>query len=148
VRSLPSILGALTFFIGFGIPARAQDASKIVDQYIKAAGGAKAISKIQTLAIEGTFTSDSDGKAGTFTFDTKLPNRYYSELGADGKNWIEAYNGKSAWHQNGAGEVATFLAIGSRRAVLQRAATQFEEEQAGARVGGPRASRRQRRIRN
>jgi hypothetical protein len=109
VRSLLSTFGALTLFIGFGISARAEDASKIVDQYIKAAGGAKALSKIQTLAIEGTFTNGSDGKAGTFTLDTKLPNRYYSELVADSKSWIEAYNGKSAWHENGAGEVATFL---------------------------------------
>ena len=91
------------------LAARGQDASKIVDQYLKAAGGAKAISKIQSLAIEGTFTAASSGKTGTFTFDTKLPNRYYSELVADDKSWIEAYNGKSAWHENSAGEVATFL---------------------------------------
>jgi hypothetical protein len=104
-----SILVALLLFTCFGIPASAQDASKIVDRYTKAAGGAKGISKIQTLAIEGTFTSASDGKSGTFTFDTKLPNRYYSELVAGDKSWIEAYNGKSAWRENGAGEVATFL---------------------------------------
>jgi hypothetical protein len=109
MRRLLPILVALVLFTGLGIPARAQDASRIIDQYIKAAGGAKGISKIQTLAIEGTFTNASDGKAGTFTFDTELPSRYYSELVADDKSWIEAYNGKSAWHENGAGEVATFL---------------------------------------
>jgi len=109
VRALLPIPFALVLFAGLGIPARAQDASKIVDQYIRAAGGTKGISKIQTLAIEGTFTNASDGKAGTFTFDTKLPSRYYSELVADDKSWIEAYNGKSSWHENGAGEVATFL---------------------------------------
>jgi hypothetical protein len=109
MRTLLPILFALVLFAGLGIPARAQDASKIVDQYIRAAGGTKGISKIQTLAIEGTFTNASDGKAGTFTFDTELPSRYYSELVADDKSWIEAYNGKSAWHENGAGEVATFL---------------------------------------
>src|ERR1700688_2796950 len=109
MRRLLPILVTLVLFTGLGIPARAQDASRIIDQYIKAAGGAKGISKIQTLAIEGTFTNASDGKAGTFTFDTELPSRYYSELVADDKSWIEAYNGKSAWHENGAGEVATFL---------------------------------------
>jgi energy-coupling factor transporter ATP-binding protein EcfA2 len=109
MRRLLPILVALVSLAGLGIPAGAQDASKIVDQYIKAAGGAKAISKIQTLAIEGTFISAPDGMAGTFTFDAKLPNRYYSELIADDKSWIEAYNGKSAWHDNGAGEVTTFL---------------------------------------
>jgi hypothetical protein len=101
-----TLLPALALFT---VLARAEDASRIVGQYINAAGGAKAISKIQTLEMQGTFTRASNGKAGTFTFDTKLPNRYYSELVADDKSWIEAYNGKSAWHQNGAGELATSL---------------------------------------
>jgi hypothetical protein len=109
MRTLRPILVALVLFAGLGIPARAQDASKIVNQYINAAGGAKGISKIQSLAIEGTFTSASDRKAGTFTFDAKLPNRYYSELVAGDKTWIEAYSGKSAWHENGDGEIATLL---------------------------------------
>jgi len=90
-------------------PARAQEEpGKIIDQYVKAVGGGKALSKVQTLSIEGTFTTD-DGKTGTYTLDTKLPNRYYSELLVGDKNLIEAYNGKSAWHQNAAGELATLV---------------------------------------
>jgi hypothetical protein len=96
-------------FIGLSGPAHAQDAGKIVDQYVKAAGGSKALSKIQTLTIEGTFTNASDAKAGTYTFDTRLPNRYYSELVVGDKNLIEAYNGKSAWRQNAAGEIGTLV---------------------------------------
>src|SRR5467141_1193455 len=90
------------------LPVHAQEAGKIVDQYVKAAGGGKALARIQTLTLEGTFTSD-DGKMGTYTLDTKLPNRYYSELMAGEKNVIEAYNGKSAWHQNAAGELGTLV---------------------------------------
>ena len=89
-------------------PAGAQEAEKTVSQYVKAAGGSKALGKIQTLTLEGTFTS-GDGKAGTYTLDTKLPNRYYSELLVGEKNLIEAYNGKSAWHQNAAGELGTLV---------------------------------------
>src|SRR5213595_1427724 len=90
-------------------PARAQDEpGKIVEQCVKAAGGSKALGRIQTLTLEGTFTSD-DGKTGTYTLDTKLPNRYYSELLTGDKNLIEAYNGKSAWHQNAAGDLGTLL---------------------------------------
>jgi hypothetical protein len=89
-------------------PARAQEAGKIVDQYVKAAGGGRALAKIQTATLEGSFTSD-DGKMGTYTLDTKLPNRYYSELLVGEKNLIEAYNGKSAWHQNAAGELGTLV---------------------------------------
>src|SRR5882672_2441651 len=104
---LLSILIAL-MLTGGAYPARAQDAGKIVEQYVKAAGGAKALSRIQTLTLEGTFTSE-DGKTGTYTLDTKLPNRYYSELLAGEKNLIEAYNGKSAWHRNAAGELGTLV---------------------------------------
>ena len=74
--------------LGLERPSRAQDAAKIVDQYVKAAGGSKTLSRIQTLTIEGTFTNASDGKAGTYTRDTKLPNRYYSELIIGDKNLI------------------------------------------------------------
>jgi hypothetical protein len=89
-------------------PAYAQDAGEIVNRYVKAAGGGRALSKIQTLTLEGTFTTD-DGKSGTYTFDTKLPNRYYTEFLVGDKNLIEAYNGKSAWRQNVAGEIGTLV---------------------------------------
>src|SRR6266436_6979434 len=90
------------------LPVHAQEAGQIVDQYVKAAGGGKALARIQTLTLEGTCTTD-DGKSGTYTLDTKLPNRYYSELLVGEKNLIEAYNGKSAWHRNAAGEIGTLV---------------------------------------
>jgi len=88
---------------------RAQDPLKIADQYIKASGGSKTLSKIQTMTLEGTITSAPDGKQGTYTFNTKLPNRYYSELVIGDKPLIEAYNGKSAWHQSATGEIGTLV---------------------------------------
>jgi hypothetical protein len=87
----------------------AQDASKIIDQFVNAAGGAKALSRIQTLALDGTTQASADQQAGTYTFLVKQPNRYYSEWRLGGKTVIEAYNGKSAWHQSESGELATFL---------------------------------------
>src|SRR6266705_2284827 len=113
------ILIALTLT---GHPAGAQEAGKIVEQYVKAAGGGRALAKIQTLTLEGSLASD-DGKTGTYTLDTKLPNRYYSELLAGDKNLIEAYNGKSAWHQNAAGELGTL--VGSEGMQLEAAAQYY-----------------------
>ena len=106
-RLISSGLLALSFACSVAF-AQPQAPAKIADQYVKAAGGNKRLSKIRTLTLEGTFTNPADGKPGTYTFDTKLPNRYYSELVVDGKNLIEAYNGKSAWHQNAAGELGTY----------------------------------------
>jgi hypothetical protein len=101
---------AMTFlgFLGWSPVAVCQEPGKVVAQYVKAAGGSKALSRIRTLTLEGTFT-DGDGKAGTYTLDTKLPNRYYLELLVDEKSWIEAYNGKSAWHQTAGGELSTLV---------------------------------------
>jgi hypothetical protein len=108
----------------FAGAASAQDAGKIVEQYVKAAGGAKALARIQTLTIEGRVTNPGNGSApgsgaaetgaaggnsGTYTLDTKVPNRYYSELIVGSKHLIEAYNGKSAWHQAASGEIATLI---------------------------------------
>lgn len=102
-------------------PAHPQDADKIINQYVKAAGGRKALSKIQTIALEGTFPG-SETTPGTFTFYLKAPNRYYSELIVDSKPIIEAYNGKSAWHQDPGGDASTLL---GSSAVELEAASQF-----------------------
>jgi hypothetical protein len=88
---------------------RAQDPAKIVSEYVKAAGGSKALSKIQTETLEGAFNNPADGKPSTYTFSLKLPNRYYSEFVLGDKNLIEAYNGKSAWRQTPSGELSTVL---------------------------------------
>ena len=79
-----------------------------MEQYVKAAGGSKALARTQTFTLEGSFTRD-DGKTGTYTLDTKLPNRYYSEFLVGDRNVIEAYNGKSAWHETAAGELGTLV---------------------------------------
>ena len=100
------------------IPANAQDAAKIVDQYIKAEGGSKVFARVNTLTLEGTFANSANEKAGTYTLITKQSNRYYSELVDNDRTSIEAYNGKSAWHQN-AGELATL--VGPEGAQLEAA---------------------------
>jgi hypothetical protein len=98
--------------------ARGQDAGKIVEQYLKAEGGAKNLARVNTLTIEGTFAKRTDEKAGTYTLITKAANRYYSELVAGERTWIEAYNGKSAWHQKGR-EIETL--VGAEGAQLEAA---------------------------
>jgi hypothetical protein len=117
-RIAPLLL-SLTF--GLCASAQAQDAEKIIAQYLKAQGGRKSLSKIQTIALEGTFPG-AETVPGTFTFYLKAPNRYYSELIVDSNPAIEAYNGKSAWHQDSGGDATTLL--GTSSAELE-AASQF-----------------------
>ena len=59
---LLTILIAL-MLTGGAYPARAQEAGKIVEQYVKAAGGGRALAKIHTLTVEGSLASD-DGRRG------------------------------------------------------------------------------------
>lgn len=89
--------------------ACAQDVQKIIEQYIKAIGGGKVVSKVQTISLDGAFATGPDAKPGTYTFIVKQPNRYYSEVRTEGKTLIDAYNGKSAWHQTESGEISTLL---------------------------------------
>ena len=91
------------------VSCRAQDASKIIDQYVKAVGGHKTVSGIQTVSLDGTFAGEGEANSSTYTFRVKMPNRYYTELRTAGKILIESYNGKSAWHQSEANEIRTLL---------------------------------------
>src|SRR5579859_1006192 len=104
VLALPLVFGTL-----FGVPARADEAQKIIDQYLKAVGGSKAVARLQTLAIDGSVAVIGDAAPGTYTFKVKRPNRFYTELRANGDTLIESYNGKSAWHQTAGGEISTLL---------------------------------------
>src|SRR5689334_5460425 len=111
VLILSSLVAALfpSFAIRAQTSAGAQDPEKIIGQYAKAVGGAKPLAKVQTLTLEGALVKAGEDRAGTYTFKTKLPNRYYSELVLGDTTLIEAYNGKSAWHQSSNGEIATLL---------------------------------------
>ncbi len=91
------------------LPARADEAQKIIEQNLKAVGGSKAITRLQTLAIDGSIQSAGDQVPGTYTLKVKRPNRLYTEIRANGKTLIAAYNGKSAWHQVADGEISTLL---------------------------------------
>ncbi len=124
---------------------RAQDVGKIVSEYAKAEGGAGKLSKITTVKFEGTVTGQgpaahgadafvedatpapepqrSSAVGGTYTFALKLPNRYYTEMVAGDKSWIESFNGKSAWRQSAKGEIGTL--VGAEGLQLEAAARYF-----------------------
>jgi hypothetical protein len=123
MRRLLATLCLIGCLFLFAHSCLAQDASKIIDQYVKAAGGAKALSRIQTLSLDGTIQPAGADQPGTYTFRVKLPNRYYTEVRIDGKTLIEAYNGKSAWHQSASGEIATLL--GSQALEIEAAAQYY-----------------------
>ena len=123
MRRLPFIFALFAAVFCVAPRAQAQDAFKIIDQYVKATGGNKVLGKVQTYAVDGSIRPASDqSMAGTYTFRVKLPNRLYSEYRNEGKTFIEAYNGKSAWRESASGEIATLL---GPQAVELEAAAQY-----------------------
>lgn len=109
MRRFRANLCLIAFPLVFARCCYPQDASKIIEQSVKAAGGPKALSKVQTFSIDGAIQDVGSDKPGTYTLRVKLPNRYYVEVRTGGKTLIEAYNGKSAWHQTESGQFATLL---------------------------------------
>ena len=119
---LGRMIGLFGFLLFTACTCPAQDASKIIDQYLKAVGGNKTLSKVQTVLVDGTIEAGKDQQPGTYTFRVKLPNRYYLELRNGAKTEIEAYNGKSAWHQTGPGRNETLL---GQQALEMEAAAEY-----------------------
>jgi hypothetical protein len=89
---------------GAGGRCYAQSGQKIVDEYVRAEGGSKALAKIQTATITGS-VADDFGQTGTYSLITKAPNKFYSEIIVEPRRLIEAFNGKSAWGQGTVDEV-------------------------------------------
>jgi hypothetical protein len=118
-------VAALILFTGEGAFAgaagdREQTPQKVVAEYIRAEGGARALGRVQSLTIEGSLRVGSAGdssrqsdslvgpSSGSYSLITKVPNRLYSEIVVEPQHVIAAYNGKSAWGQDGSGAPHTF----------------------------------------
>ena len=99
-----------------GLPAAAAPvtAQKVVDEYLRAMGGSKAITRVTNAAIAGSLTEAASGSSGSFSVFTKAPNRYYSEIIIGSDRVIEAYNGMSAWGQD-AGDAPRTLTAGAAK---------------------------------
>lgn len=113
------ITAALGLFVFTGT-ARAQTPQKVISDYIHAEGGAHSLARIQSLTIEGSLRvassgepssqpdSQADPSSGSYSLITKAPNKLYTEIVVEPKHIVAAYNGKSAWGQDGSGAPHTF----------------------------------------
>src|SRR6202140_3573784 len=151
MRTLLPILVALVLFAGLGIPARAQDASKIVDQYINAAGGAKGENSVaghrrdvyQRLGPKSRDIYVRCQVAEPLLFGAR---RRRQDLDRNVQRQVSLAR---KWRRgNRDASRAGKFSIGRCGSVLQRAAAQSEEEQAGIVAYGSRAGARQRRVAN
>jgi hypothetical protein len=100
---LRALCTSLALFFGGAFACLAQTPQKIIDDYLHAEGGAKALAKIQTLTIAGNSREESSDTNGAYSLITKAPNKFYSEILIEPQHTISAYNGMSAWSQEAGG---------------------------------------------
>src|SRR6516164_2984527 len=96
LRLVAGLLGVLSVLSG-------QTAEKVVEAYLRAMGGAKAVAQIRDATIVGSLIEEGTDKTGSFSLITMAPNRFYLELIAGPDRVVEAYNGMSAWGQDAEG---------------------------------------------
>jgi len=89
---------------------------KVIDDYLRAAGGAKAIAAIQTETIAGSLKEESTGKIGSYSLIVKGPNRFYSEIIVEPDRDVDAYNGMSAWGEHAQQGVHTLTGAAAKEA--------------------------------
>lgn len=103
-----SLSTAVVLFFAVVSACSAQTPQKIVDDYLRAEGGPKALAKVQSVTITGNLRDASAGKSGSYSLITKAPNKFYSEILIEPQHTILASNGMSAWSQEAGGAPHTF----------------------------------------
>jgi hypothetical protein len=86
--------------VGCPVAAQAQSAGKVIERYIEAIGGKKAVEKILGTDVSGTIRS-GDGQSGVFIQRTSRPNRYFMSMSLGNSRWRSGFNGRSAWQEDG-----------------------------------------------
>ncbi len=116
VLALGRLIAPLAIVLSASGSCFGQSAQKIVDEYVRAIGGAKALEAVHSTSISGsvsekpgdTATNDeSPDISGTYSQIVKAPNKFYSEFGLAGTHTVVAYNGKSGWQKDGADAAVT-----------------------------------------
>lgn len=97
----------VALFLALSTPCFGQMPQKIIQDYLHAEGGAKALSKVQSLTISGSLRDEATDATGSYSQITKVPNKLYSETVMEPDRDVVAYNGKSAWGQDFAGSPHT-----------------------------------------
>ncbi|MBZ5553791.1 MAG: hypothetical protein LAO21_13795 [Acidobacteriia bacterium] len=100
-----------------GIPAilSAQSPQRLVDDYIKALGGARALRSIANTTYAGKIVDHTTSETGSYRLQLKAPNRIYTEILWTKNRWSEGFNGKSAWRQDPASGLTTLTGPESTR---------------------------------
>lgn len=94
----------------------AQSADKIINEYVRACGGAKAMKAVHSSEWEGTIREAVGTDTGEFTLITAAPGEFYREFVLGPEQIAEACNASSCWGEEGKGNLYTFFGAEEKRA--------------------------------
>lgn len=94
----------------------AQSAGKIINAWVRAVGGAKALQKLRSTDWEGTVRESNGTDAGEFTLITAAPGEFYEEFVFGPAQTVEACNASSCWGEEGGGNLYTLFGVEEKRA--------------------------------
>jgi hypothetical protein len=81
------------------IAAQAQSANQVIERYINAIGGKKALEAIVSTDVSGSVSS-ADGRSGVFIQRTTRPHLLYVSLSWGDSRWSTGFNGRAAWQDD------------------------------------------------
>src|SRR5580765_3302044 len=103
-----AVLCFLVAIVSAPIPAQAESAGKVIERYIDAIGGKKAVEKVVSTDVSGR-VSLADGRSGVFTQRTTRPHLFYVSLSWGDSRWRAGFNGRSAWQEDNLDGVRTLF---------------------------------------
>lgn len=95
-------------------PPRTPSARTVIERYINAIGGKKAIEQILSADMSGRVTT-ADGRSGTFTQRSRRPHLFSVSLSWGDVRWGVGFNGSSAWQDDSAEGLRTLYGPGASR---------------------------------
>ncbi len=106
-----SIRTTLVLLFASAFTCFAQTPQKIIDDYLHAEGGAKALAKVQSVTLTGNVREESADAGGSYSLITKAPNKFYSEILIEPQHTIVASNGMSSWSKASGDAPHTFTGV-------------------------------------
>ncbi len=88
---------AAVLLLGAGAPARAADASGLVDEIVQAYGGQAAVEKLQAFRVEFEVQSTLQKEIGKGRRDFEVPDRLRVEIAYPAEKEVRILNGEKGW---------------------------------------------------
>lgn len=82
------------------LAADAQSPGQVLERYLTAIGGKKAVERIVSTEVSGSVVSP-DGRTGVFRQLTKRPQMISISLSWEDSQWRAGFNGRAAWQEDG-----------------------------------------------